>query len=414
MVLKLQKPEHLFPAEIDLPGSKSISNRVLIIQALSGLDFGIQNISDSDDTLHLQSALSNYAKTSVIDVGHAGTDMRFLTAFLSLQKGNFELRGSERLQQRPVKDLVSVLKELGADISYKKEEGYAPLIIKGKPLNGGAVKISGKVSSQFITALLLVAPYFKEGLVLHITDETVSKPYIEMTIAIMKEFGAEVSWLDNQITVGPRPYSYSRTEYKVERDWSAASYYYSMVALSPLQTKIILSGLFNVSTQGDSVCEQIYQRFGVTTEYHKDKIILTKSVNHLSGMFELNLVECPDIAQTLVCTCIGLECAFRFTGLQTLKVKETDRIAALQQEARKSGIELEVSDNSIQWIKTTPLKYDSILAISTYKDHRMAMSFAPLCLVVEELCIEDPEVVSKSYPLFWEHLKQIGITQTQS
>lgn len=402
----------MFSAEINLPGSKSISNRVLIIKAISGLDFLVQNISDSDDTAHLQTALNNYKNSSLIDVGHAGTDMRFLTAFLSLQKGNFELTGSERLQQRPLKDLVNVLKELGADISYQKEDGFPPLIIKGKPLNGGTVEISGKVSSQFITALLLVAPYYKEGLVLNIKDELVSKPYIEMTIAIMKEFGAEVSWLGNQMIVVTVPYSYNKKEYKVEGDWSAASYYYSLIALSPLQTKIALTGLFKTSTQADSLCDKIYQWFGVTTEYHNDQIVLTKSGNHQSGVLELNLMDCPDIAQTLVCTCMGLQCAFRFAGLQTLKVKETDRIVALQQEARKLSIELEVSDKSIQWMKTTPIMYDSKLAISTYKDHRMAMSFAPLCLVVGELNIEDSEVVSKSYPLFWNHLNSIGIIST--
>lgn len=414
MALRLQKPTQLFSTEIALPGSKSISNRVLIIKALSGQDFSIQNLSDSDDTAHLQTALNNYKNSPLIDVGHAGTDMRFLTAFLSLQKGNFELTGSERLQQRPVKDLVEVLSKLGADISYKNVDGFPPLIIKGKALKGGTVEISGKVSSQFITALLLVAPCFREGLTLNIKDEPVSKPYIEMTIAIMKEFGAEVSWIENQITVAPVPYSYSKKEYRVESDWSAASYYYSMVALSPLQTKIALIDLFKSSTQADSVCDKIYQWFGVSTEYHEDKIILTKSGSHQKGVLELNLVECPDIAQTLVVTCIGLQCAFRFTGLQTLKVKETDRIVALQQEARKFGVELEVSDNSIEWMNTSPIKKDGKLSISTYKDHRMAMSFAPLCLVVDGLSIEDPDVVSKSYPLFWEHLNQIGIISTLS
>jgi 3-phosphoshikimate 1-carboxyvinyltransferase len=409
MTISLQKPSQLLSAEIALPGSKSISNRVLIIKALSGLDFLIQNLSDSDDTMYLQTALTTYKQSGLIDAGHGGTDMRFLTAFLSLQNGNFELTGSERLQHRPVKDLVDVLKELGADIFYKGEEGFPPLIIKGETLNGGRVDISGKVSSQFITALLLVAPYFKEGLHLNLIDEPVSKPYIEMTISIMKEFGAEVSWLGNHIMVAATPYFYSKEEYRIESDWSAASYYYSLLALSRLHTKISLSGLFKESTQADSICTKIFPKFGVTTEYHDNHIFLIKSGNHETGLLELNFMECPDIAQTLVITCIGLQTPFRFSGLQTLKVKETDRILALQQEARKLGIELETTENTIHWIKTESIKCDRPLVISTYKDHRMAMSFAPLCLQINDLCIEDPEVVSKSYPLFWTHLSQTGI-----
>lgn len=414
MKLKLQKPAHLFPAEINLPGSKSISNRVLIIKALSGLNFSIQNISDSDDTVHLQTALNNYKNLGLIDVGHAGTDMRFLAAFLSLQKGNFELTGSERLQQRPVKDLVDVLKKLGADVSYKKNAGFPPLTIKGKTLNGGTFEVSGKVSSQFITALLLVAPYFKDGLILNIIDEPVSKPYIEMTIAIMKEFGAEVSWFGNQISVSPIPYSYFKAEYQVESDWSAASYYYSLTALSPFQSTITLRGLFKTSTQADSACGQIYQWFGVTTEYHNEQIVLTKSGSVHEGILELNLVACPDIAQTLICTSIGLGVSFKFKGLQTLKLKETDRIVAMQNECRKFGCLLDITENTIQWINTHKTNIHDNLLVSTYNDHRMAMSFSALCLVVDELSIEDPDVVSKSYPLFWKHLNHIGIISTLS
>lgn len=412
MNLKLYKPTDIISHSIKLPGSKSISNRLLIIQALSGLSFDIQNLSDSDDTKHLKEALDKYPTSYLINVGHAGTDMRFLTAFLSMKKGSYELTGSERLQQRPVKDLVDVLQQLGAEIKYKNKEGYPPLLIEGKQLVGGKVEISGSVSSQFITALLLVAPYFTNGLDLIIKNELVSAPYIHMTIELMKEFGASVIWKDNKITVEPVPYSYSKKEYLVESDWSAASYYYSIIALSKPNTKLTLNGLFKKSLQADSVCADIYKWFGVTTEFLDNEITITKSYAHNSDkVFEYNFMNCPDIAQTIACTCVGLWYSFKFTGLQTLKVKETDRISALQNEFKKFGIELLVSENSIQWTNNLSRVATEDVSIATYNDHRMAMSFAPLCLVYDTIIIEDAEVVSKSYPSFWEYLKLIGINQ---
>lgn len=407
----LHKTQSINSATIDLPGSKSISNRILIMKALSGLNFEIQNISDSDDTKHLQEALNHYKNSKLIDVGHAGTDMRFLTVFLSLKNGSYELTGSERLQQRPVKDLVEVLKILGADITYKNKEGYPPLLINGKQLNGGQVEISGSVSSQFITALLLVAPYFINGLELTITSELVSKPYVNMTIELMKEFGAMVVWEENKISVQPVPYSYSKKEFIVESDWSAASYYYSMVALSEISTSLHINGLFQKSLQADSVCPEIYKNLGVNTSYSNNQITITKSNTISKSILEYNFVECPDIAQTVVCTCVGLRIPFNFIGLQTLKVKETDRIIALKNEFMKLRTELHVTDNSIQWNGNNNIN-NLTASISTYNDHRMAMSFAPLSLLLNELEIEDANVVSKSYPLFWEHLKQIGINQT--
>lgn len=410
--IKLHKPLQINNTVIHLPGSKSISNRVLIIKALSGLDFLIQNLSDSDDTAHLNEALEHYKNSNLINVGHAGTDMRFLTAFLSLKNGNYELTGSDRLQQRPVKDLVEVLKTLGAYITYKNKEGYPPLLITGKQLSGGKVEISGSVSSQFITALLLVAPYFTNGLELTIIGDLVSKPYVNMTIELMKEFGASVIWKDHKISVQPVPYTYTKKEFLVESDWSAASYYYSIVALSKLNTSLSINGLFQKSLQADSVCAEIYKNFGVTTSYSENEITVTKSSGVSKSELEYNFIECPDIAQTVVCTSVGLRIPYTFTGLQTLKVKETDRIVALKNEFAKFGIELVVSDNSIQWLLTKSLN-NSNVSIATYNDHRMAMSFAPLCLLQENVVIENAEVVSKSYPLFWEHLNSIGITQTQ-
>ncbi len=410
MNLKLHKASSINHSTIHLPGSKSISNRILIIKALSGLDFTIRNSSDSDDTKHLNEALQYYTNSNLINVGHAGTDMRFLTAFLSLKNGSYELTGSDRLQQRPVKDLVEVLKTLGADISYKNKEGYPPLLISGKQLSGGKVEISGSVSSQFITALLLVAPYYTNGLELTIIGDLVSKPYVNMTIELMKEFGASVIWKDHEISVQPVPYTYTKKEFLVESDWSAASYYYSIVALSKLNTSLPINGLFQKSLQADSVCAEIYKNFGVTTSYSENEITITKSTTVLKSELEYNFIECPDIAQTLVCTSVGLQIPFTFTGLQTLKVKETDRIVALKNEFAKFGIELVVSDNSIQCLVTKSLN-NSNVSIAAYNDHRMAMSFATLSVLLDEVIIEDANVVSKSYPLFWEHLKSIGINQ---
>lgn len=412
MNLKLHKPISSVSGTIKLPGSKSISNRILIIKALSGIDFSIQNLSDSDDTKHLKEALENYPTHSIINVGHAGTDMRFLTAFLALKNGDCELTGSERLQQRPIKDLVDVLRIFGADIQYKKNEGFPPLQIKGKQLQGGEVEISGKISSQFITAILLVAPYFIDGLELTIKDELVSKPYVHMTIELMKEFGASVTWKDNKVVVEPIPYTYHKKEFIVESDWSAASYYYSMVALSKIGTQLSIKGLFENSLQADDVCSNIYKNFGVKTIFNNDGIIISKNSDLNTSILELDFIQCPDIAQTLVCSCIGLNIPFKFTGLQTLKVKETDRIVALKNELNKFGYIIETTDSSIQWTATNSDAIDN-LSVATYNDHRMAMSFAPLCLLQENIVIENAEVVSKSYPLFWEHLNSIGITQTQ-
>jgi len=349
MNLKLHKASSINHSTIHLPGSKSISNRILIIKALSGLDFTIRNSSDSDDTKHLNEALQYYTNSNLINVGHAGTDMRFLTAFLSLKNGSYELTGSDRLQQRPVKDLVEVLKTLGADISYKNKEGYPPLLISGKQLSGGKC-------------------------------------------------------------VQPVPYTYTKKEFLVESDWSAASYYYSIVALSKLNTSLPINGLFQKSLQADSVSAEIYKNFGVTTSYSENEITITKSTTVLKLALEYNFIECPDIAQTVVCTSVGLQIPFTFTGLQTLKVKETDRIVALKNEFAKFGIELVVSDNSIQWLVTKSLN-NSNVSIAAYNDHRMAMSFATLSVLLDEVIIEDANVVSKSYPLFWEHLKSIGINQ---
>lgn len=409
--ITLHKPLASIAGEVLMPGSKSISNRVLMIRALSQLPFSINNLSDSDDTSYLQTALHaiESANSTLIDIGHAGTDMRFLTAYLSIREGYYELTGSERMQQRPMKELVEVLKNLGADILYKHQEGFPPLLINGKGLKGGKAVIKGNVSSQFISALLLVAPYFESGLELTIQNDVVSKPYVELTIGIMRGFGAQVSWKEDCITVMPVPYNYAKTTYHVESDWSAASYYYGLVALSPVNTRLILKGLFKDSLQADAVCSTIYKGFGIETQFNQQEVVISKTANGMVSPFEYDFVNCPDIAQTLACTCLGLQIPFYMTGLQTLKLKETDRILAIQEEFKKMNVEVQVSDAAIHY-KGDPYRLSHrILAISTYNDHRMAMSFAQLAVLMDEVEIEDAEVVSKSYPLFWQDLKQIGI-----
>lgn len=411
MVIEVNKPNIAINGVVNLPGSKSLSNRVLMIQALSGLSFTISNLSNSDDTKHLQDALRhiNDGTSNLIDIGHAGTDMRFLTSFLSLKKGSWILTGSDRMQLRPIGDLVSVLQNLGADVSYKNNEGFPPLVINGSSIKGGSAIINGNVSSQYISSLLLVAPYFSEGLELSLQKNIVSTPYITMTIELMKEFGADVTWNESIITVKPIPYSYSKDNYIVESDWSAASYFYSLVALSDEKTSLILNSLFSKSLQADSVCASIYKQFGVESTFEKNQLIITKHQNNISN-FNYDFINCPDITQTLVCTCLGLNIPFYFTGLQTLKVKETDRIVALKNESKKFGFDLNVTDHSIEYIKQQSPGKIIKESIATYADHRMAMAFATLGVVYETISIEDSDVVAKSYPTFWEDLKSIGIT----
>jgi len=410
MIVKLHKPNLPIKGRVSLPGSKSLSNRVLMIQALSGLSFTISNLSNADDTKHLLVALNHIKEgtSQTIDIGHAGTDMRFLTSFLSIKNGTWHLTGSERMQQRPITDLVDVLKQLGASIAYENKEGYPPLLIKGTTIKGGSANIKGNVSSQYISSLLLVAPYFTDGLELTVQSNLVSLPYITMTIEVMKEFGADINWSGNTITVKPITYSYNQTNYIIESDWSAASYFYGLVALSDTNTTLTLSSLFKKSLQADAVCATIYKHFGVETLFENNQLTITKQARSISK-FNFDFINCPDIAQTLVSSCIGLNISFHFTGLQTLKVKETDRIIALQHEAHKFGINLEINDRSITYQAQLNTKQDVTEAVATYSDHRMAMAFAPLCLIYDTVLIEDANVVSKSYPTFWYDLKSIGI-----
>ena len=401
MKYRLTSPS-LIKASVTLPTSKSISNRVLILNALSKNAQSIENISDSDDTKVLQKALSD--TSGIIDIGAAGTAMRFLTAYFATTPGQRVLTGSERMKKRPVKVLADALRQLGASIRYTEEDGYPPLLIEGKALEGGTIEISGDISSQYISALLMVAPTLKKGLHVNITGELISAPYVELTLQLMKTFGVESKWEENRIDIPPQPYT--STPYRVEGDWSAASYWYEIAALCP-NAEIHLNGLFRNSLQGDAKVAGIFERLGVTTVFSGEEVILTNN-GKKPDCFEYNFVNEPDLAQAVAVTCALLKIPFRFEGVQSLKIKETDRIEALRTELGKLGYQLDKSDGrALSWngVFSEPCQE---AVIHTYDDHRMAMAFAPVCLKTRAVTIVDPLVNSKSYPLFWNDLQAAG------
>lgn len=409
MQIKVNAPSTI-NAEILLPSSKSISNRALVINSLSGNTVSPENVSDCDDTRVMIEWLSKTPST--INIGAAGTAMRFSTALLSVMDGEHVITGTERMKNRPIAILVDALRLLGADIAYEEKEGFPPLRIKGDTkLIGGEISLPGNVSSQYISALLMIAPVLKEGLRLVLTDNIVSRPYIDMTLSIMRDFGACADWeSENVIVVSPQ--SYVSRHYYVESDWSAASYWYEMVALSDdAETKVVLPGLFAESLQGDSNGKKVFEMLGVTTSFADKKVVLSKNGKCVDRL-EYNFVEMPDLAQTFVVTCCMLGVPFHFTGLQSLKIKETDRIEALKTELNKLGFIVEdINDSELYWdgVKVV-IDADSSdeIAIDTYEDHRMAMAFAPVALTNGSIRINNPEVVSKSYPNFWEDLKSVG------
>ena len=396
-------------SSIRLPASKSISNRVLIIRALSGGAHALSNLSESDDTQVMLRALKEMPRE--IDIHAAGTAMRFLTAYLSLASGTYLLTGTERMRHRPIKLLVDALRTLGARIDYVDKEGYPPLRIIGQPSglwSDDKIELPGDVSSQYISALLLIGPYLKNGLTLRLTGTVVSKPYIDLTLNLMRQFGAEADWTDETVLmVKPRPYR--SVAFTVENDWSAASYWYETVALSrSAETEITLNGLLRDSRQGDREVVRLFDRLGVSTEFDGYTVRLRRT-GRLPSRFEYDFANQPDLAQTLVVTCLLSGVPFVFTGLQSLRIKETDRLIALMVEARKLGYVLsEVGGAELRWEGT---RCDASTAIiDTYDDHRMAMAFAPASLVVPGIRINHPEVVSKSYPRYWEELRHAGFT----
>lgn len=408
MQIKAFAPKYV-KGKVILPSSKSLSNRVLVINALSG-SRGVlpENVSDCDDTRVMIKWLGGNGET--VDVGAAGTAMRFSTALLAVSEGCRVITGSERMKQRPIALLVDALRGLGAEIEYVGNEGYPPLRIKGNPtMKGGCVSLSGGVSSQYISALLMIAPMMEEGLTLTLTGDVVSRPYIDMTIGLMRDFGAKVMWMDDNV-VRVEPRVYSKRDFFVESDWSACSYWYEMVALG--DGDVLLPGLFKDSFQGDSRVAELFSMLGVATEYVEGEgmgaCVHIYRTGDVCGRLDLDLVEQPDLAQTLVVCCCMMGVPFWFTGLQSLKIKETDRINALRTEMRKLGYVVGEENDSVLYWNGERCEADTEPVIDTYDDHRMAMAFAPCALKLGEIRINDPHVVSKSYPGYWEDLRSVG------
>ena len=403
-------PEHI-DTSIMLPASKSISNRALIIQELTKGGMMPENLSDCDDTEVIIRGLGK--QSEIIDIKAAGTAMRFMTAYLSATEGEHTLTGTERMKHRPIGILVDALRYLGAEIEYVGEEGYPPLRIRGRQLEGGTLLIAGDVSSQYISALLMIAPILTKGLELKLTGNIISRPYIDLTLHLMHEFGVAAEWSDFD-TIRVKPQSYQQRAYTIESDWSAASYWYEILALTDdTQSKVALQGLKDGSRQGDSTVRYIFSLLGIKTSFKEKDVngmpeaLLTRHSRMLNRM-DYDFTNQPDLAQTLIAVCPVLGIPFHFTGLGTLKIKETDRIEAMKREMEKLGYILhEEEGTALSWTgeRCEPMTQPTI---DTYEDHRMAMSFAPLAIKLGEIRINNPEVVSKSYPHYWADLRKAG------
>lgn len=402
MNLFLKASSLQLPASISITGSKSETNRLLLLQALYPT-ITLANTSNSDDSEVMQKALKG--NQEIVDIHHAGTAMRFLTAYFAVNEGReVVLTGSQRMTERPIKVLVEALQQLGAQISYEKEEGYPPIRIKGQKITANKVTIPANVSSQYISALLLVAPKLENGIELTLEGEITSIPYIKMTLALLNEIGIETHFTGNTILIKPLTTSPKPQTLTVESDWSSASYFFSLVALSN-EASISLSSYKQSSLQGDSALVKIYEQMGVKTHFDENKMTLVKQPNFKFERLNLDLNNTPDIAQTIVVTSLGLGIGCHLTGLHTLKIKETDRLEALRIELTKLGAKISVTNDSLTLEATHHI--NSNVKIATYNDHRMAMAFAPLALKVP-IEIENAEVVSKSYPDFWEDLRSLG------
>ena len=397
-------PSDLSPdSSIKISGSKSESNRVLILNSIFK-NIKISNLSDSDDTVVLKNALENLHKS--IDIHHAGTAMRFLTAYLStLDGGKFILTGSKRMKERPIGILVDALKNLGFNINYLKKKGYPPLEINGTKSEKSIIKLKSDISSQFISALILIGPTFKNGLTIELDGEIISKPYINLTLNVLKRMGIGYSFRKNIIKID-NVKEINPIEYLIESDWSSSSYFYSIVAIDK-KINIKLSNFFKESFQGDSFIEKIFIKLGVKTEFLNQNEILLSPIDDYErpSSLSFNLIDNPDLAQTVAVTCLALKIQVKITGLQTLKIKETDRILALYNELSKLGAKIIFDDTSIEIIP--PINLNKNIEIFTYDDHRMALSFAPLGLITP-LIINDPDVVTKSFPSYWNDLLQLN------
>lgn len=401
MNLLLQSKILNLKSEISITGSKSETNRLLLLQALYP-NFTLTNTSNSDDSEVMQKALKG--NEEIVDIHHAGTAMRFLSAYFAVNEGReVVLTGSSRMKERPIKVLVEALQQLGAQISYENEEGYPPIRIKGQKITVSKVCIPANVSSQYISALLLVAPKLQNGIELTMVGEITSIPYIKMTLALLNDLNIQTSFDGNIISVSPKQEVDSKVM-TVESDWSSASYFFSLAALSNEAT-ISLTSYKQNSLQGDSALVEIYSKMGVETRFENNKITLVKQPNFNFESVNFDLNNTPDIAQTIVVTCLGLGIGCHLTGLHTLKIKETDRLEALRIELTKLGANISVTNDSLTLEPAT--KINSNVKIATYNDHRMAMAFAPLALKVP-IIIENAEVVSKSYPDFWVDMARLG------
>ncbi|MDR2691330.1 MAG: 3-phosphoshikimate 1-carboxyvinyltransferase [Dysgonamonadaceae bacterium] len=401
------RPPKKITASILLPASKSISNRALILKALSNSVFPVENLSCSDDTQVMLKALES--GDAVVNIGAAGTAMRFLTAYFSQCRGYRMITGSERMKNRPIRILAEALRQTGAEINYPEKEGFPPLQIAGRKLRGGEIVLDGSVSSQYLSALMMVAPAMEKGLTVRLEGNIISRPYINMTLRLMELFGVKTFWEGNIIRIAPQ--IYTARPFKVESDWSAASYWYETAALAQGNSEIELSGLEKNSLQGDSKAAEIFENLGIKTDFlPSGNVHLTRLPTDEIRLerFQYNFVNEPDLAQTLAVTCCLSEIPFRFSGLQSLKIKETDRISALQNELKKLGCLVKSpADGLLEW-GGERCEPEPDPVISTYEDHRMAMAFAPVCLKTGKIRIREPEVVSKSYPGFWNDLEKAG------
>ena len=399
----VSKSDSVLKGSIVLPSSKSIANRALIIHALSYSPYPIENLSDSDDTRVMSRVF--VSNDNRFDIGHAGTAMRFLTAFLSKIVGEWTITGSDRMKQRPIGILVDALNKLGARIEYLENEGFPPLKIYGSHLKGCVLELDGSVSSQYISALLMIAPTIEDGLTLRLKNKIMSRPYIEMTLKLMEQFGVQSVWKGNEIRIAEQ--KYTARPFSVEADWSGASYWYEMAVLAD-EVDVELIGLTTESLQGDAMIAKWFEQLGIQTLATEKGSRLTKNGKELPKFLQLNFIENPDVAQTFAVLCVMKQIPFHFTGLETLKIKETNRIAALQEELAKFGAQLsEPAHGELNWDGTFPMEKQVLPEIETYHDHRMAMAFAPACQTFGPVAVLDPMVVTKSYPGYWEDLKKV-------
>ncbi len=408
MIYRISKRDKTLKGIIRLTSSKSISNRILIIQSLCEDKFRVKNLATANDTLLLQELLNS--SSSVLDAEDAGTTFRFLTAYLSQKPGEWVLTGTKRMQQRPIGILVNALRKLGAVISYAEKENFPPLKIDGKKISGGEIEMDGSISSQFISAILLIAPTLQNGLTIQLKGELFSQSYMEMTLKLMSEFGIDYEWTGSTIKIPEQ--NYVAKNFSVESDWSAASYWFEMAALAD-EVDLTLQGLKKDSIQGDSVITEIMKQFGVEAEFTNEGVKLKKKSSfQLQKKFSYNFQSCPDLVQTMAVICAALGVEAEFTGIKNLHIKETDRLLALKTELKEIGVESEFSNFQFS-IPVSELRTPNS-ELLTYSDHRMALSFAPLALMFGKIEIENPDVVKKSYPEFWEDLISVGFKVTES